>query len=348
MTNKILTILVLLLLAWNIFLTSELSIIKNSQYSDSDLVTVEVDGISTDFTKIVEENRNAVCAISADGNISSGFAYSQIGSDVYVVTSYHGVAGAMRVDVIFNNNYRVTSEIIGYDPYSDLAVLVLNSPYEMPTIAKGNSEALKAGEFLIAIGTKGTADTANSVELGMVSYRLRTILNSIMIEDYYQEYYSSLIQLTASLQKGYSGAPLFNMNGDVVGIVTMAKDNENIYAFPIDEASYIIENIINDTDNKKVNLGIKGSFLSQMPTYQRSSLSIRIDEIEGLYVEKMTASSRAALYGIKERDIILSINDVILHSNTDLLKVLYSGAETFDFKILRDNETISLSGIAHD
>lgn len=348
MTNKILTILVLFLLAWNIFLTGELTSIKNNQFSGNELVTIEVDGISTDFTKVVEENRNAVVSISADGSISSGFAYSQSGEDVYVVTSYHGVAGALRVDVIFENNYRVTSELLGYDPYSDLAVLKISSPYQLPTLSKGNSEALSAGEFLIAIGNRGSSETSSSVELGMVSHELRTIINAIMIEDYYQEYYSSMIQLTASLTKGYSGAPLLNMNGDVVGIITMAKDNETIYAFPIDEASYIIDSIINDTGIKKVNLGLKGSFLAQMPTYKRSSLSIRIDEIEGLYVEKMTSSSRASLYGIKERDIILSINDISLNSNADLLKVLYSGAEILDFKIMRDNEIITLSGTAHD
>lgn len=186
----------------------------------------------------------------------SGFVSNSTGQFV-IVTNYHVVDGAANITVTFADGDAYSSEVVGSDPYADLAVLTSNAPQdEYKPLSIANSSALSVGDPVLAIGTPyGLAGTVTS---GIVSARGRTITesttNGYVIAD--------CIQTTTPINPGNSGGPLLNYKGEVVGITTaIVSDSQGIgFAIPSNTILREIESLItNGSYNQHPWLGASGT-----------------------------------------------------------------------------------------
>lgn len=338
--NRLIYFLILILSVWLMILSFR----PNSTVSKQEIVNeYNVSGFSTDFTKVIEDNSSSVVSVSADGNFLSGFIYRQDENKVYVLTAYHGIEDAANITVIFGSSYSVNALMTGYDAYTDLAVLEMECPYQVSPVRIGDATLLKKGEFIICIGTPVSLDYAGSVQLGMVADERLTIENSISVNNERHDYYLDVIELSSALIPGYSGGPLLNMNGEVTGMVTMSLDDRIVFALTANEIKTLAERIITQQDGEKANYGIKGTYIKEMPNYEKANLNLDIQTISGLYVQKVIDNSLASVVGVKPGDVVVKINDTVLDGLNEYLQVSYQPYDTYSFEVLRNGETLTLS-----
>lgn len=337
--NRLLYLLIIILTIWCIVLTTMVTN-KTDEVSNQIINEVEINGFSTDFTKIINEKSSSIVSINANGTIGSGFVYKQDGEDIYILSAYHTIADANSYYVYFANGMHLSAALIDKNIYADLALLQVKSPYNIDTLKLADSTLLKAGEFVVSIGTPISLEYDNSVELGMISNPLRTVENSITVLDEKINYNLDVIQLSSNLKPGFSGSPLLNMAGEVVGMVTMSlKDGYN-FAITSNEIKLMADRMIAGQKIVKYQLGIMGSYIKDMPMFEKSNLNISVETINGLYVEKLIDNCAALNAGVKVGDVILSINGVELNTMSDYLNVVYNETQNFEFLVLRDGQTI--------
>lgn len=344
--NRLIYLLIIILAIWCIVLTT--SIFNKEDTSNEIIKEYNVSGISTDFTKIVSEKKDSIVTINSNGTISTGFIYKQIDDATYVITSYHGVLDSANNQVIFVNGFTHNAELIGYDIYLDLAVLKVEVPYFIDGLTLCDASLVEAGEFVINIGTPSSIEFSESVELGMVSRTINTINNSIVVDKNNYNYCLDVLQISSNLRNGYSGSPVINMNGEAIGMITMLSNNGNNISIVSNEIKVVVENIINNVEYKRNNIGIIGTYINGMPLYEKSYLNLPIEVLDGLYVRSVLDNSISSIAGVKTNDVITSINGIPMNNINSLYSVIYGDYNSFEFTIIRDGETISLVANIND
>lgn len=339
--NRLVYILIIILTIWCITLTT-MYLNVSKEKTSSVVNNIEINGISSDLSEVVSKCKDSIVSINASGTISSGFVYKQDGNNVYILTSYHGLADAGSYIVYFANNYSINAELVDKNIYEDIALLKVNCPYEIETLKFADSDLLKSGEFVISIGTPSSIEYDNSVELGVVSNTNRTIPNSIKVGENEFNYYTDVVQLSGNLKPGYSGSPIINMIGEVVGMCNMSLDNSFNFAVPANEMKLIADKFINGEKVVKYQLNIKGELISNMPMYERSSLNLSVDILDGLYISEIMNDSICQTAGLKVGDVITSINGTVLKTHQDYLNVVYTETSEFEFNIVRDGQPLTL------
>ena len=349
MKKNLFILILIALLIWNVILTSNFYNLKKAYDNGNQPVVNDynVSGFSTDLTRVVDEVNSSVVTIESNG-ISSGFIYKQEDDKVYVLTTYHGVSEDRIHFVVFDSLYRKEAKLIGYDIYCDLALLEIELPYEVSVCKVGDSELIKDGEFLMSIGTPTSLDYKGSVELALVSSHLRFIDNEIIYEDESRSFYSSLIQMSNTFKAGYSGSPLFNMSGEVVGICVMEDENGVDFALPINEAVIVADKIFKAEEYSRLNLGVRGSYVSKMPNYERNNFNIPFDITEGLYINRVKENSIAYKLGLRAGDVLLSVDNNPIKTHNDYLKTIYNLEDIETVEINRNGEFLILERTNND
>ncbi|MDO4198132.1 MAG: S1C family serine protease [Erysipelotrichaceae bacterium] len=336
--NIVLYLLIAVLFIWNFYLSTRSSDPSTTTYVNE----VTVQGFSTDLTKVYADNASKVVTISAGDIIQSGMVYSQSGESVYILSCYHGIANYDEYDVLFGETYSAKGNMLGYDIYTDIAVLEVNTPYTIDSVTLGDATLLKQGEFVLSAGTAGSLDYIGSLELGIVSLNHTVLDNSITYDGNPYNYFIDVISFTSNLRSGYSGSPLFNMDGQVVGISTMSSSNTR-FAVTVNEAKIIADSIISGNPVNRNNLGIKVSFIKDLMNYEKSNLGLSIDYINGAYVKDVKEGSVMSLLGIQTGDIILSVNDINVDDFDSYLSAVYLDTTEFSVNYIRDGVTGTLS-----
>lgn len=345
--NRLVYVFITIIVLWLIFITTSLN--SQKQIRDNDQINeFTVSGFSTDLTKIVDDSKSSIVTIDADGSISTGFVYAQVENKIYVVSTYHGVETKENINVLFDSAYETKGEVIGFDTYSDIAIIEVESDYQINPLHLGNSSMLKDGEFVVNIGTPYSLEYKDSVQLGMISNHLVCIENSIVVDSMPHTYSMNVIEFSSSLKQGYSGSPLINMAGEAVGVCLMNEKNDICFAIPINEVKIIADKIIANEEYQKPILGIYGYYIEDLKNYEKSYLNLGVDVIDGLYVKKVTDNSISYLAGVKSGDVIIQINGVVIKNNDDYLKVLYGNEIQFGFVVVRDGQQIELIGNTND
>jgi 2-alkenal reductase len=242
--------------------------------------------------------------------------------------------------VILSDGEEMPAEVVSYDVYSDLAVLKAEG--QMPGVAVlGNSENLKPGETVIAIGSP-LGDFRNSVTVGVISATGRMINTG---RGYEME---NLIQTDAAINSGNSGGPLVNLAGEVVGVNTLVVRGNGQgtaiaeglgFAIPSNTARLIGEQIIDKGYFARPYLGVRIQHIN--PTVaNRYALPVNW----GAYVVRVEQDSPAANAGIQPTDIILRIGSQELGENTQFVNALFSyqPGDTVEIEIMRGSERILL------
>jgi serine protease Do len=241
------------------------------------------------------------------GALGSGFVIS---SDGYVVTNNHVVDKADEVKVSFQNGDKFDATVIGTDPKTDLALLKIKSDKTFPHVDFTKTEA-KVGDYVMAVGNPfGLGGTVTS---GIVSARGRDIGSGP---------YDDFIQVDASINKGNSGGPTFNMAGEVVGINTaiFSPSGGSVgigFAIPASTATSVIESL---KTNHKVTRGWLG--VQIQPVTPDIAESLGLENAKGAIISELTDGSPALKAGLKSGDTILKVDGTEIADARDLAKVI--------------------------
>ena len=235
--------------------------------------------------------------------LGSGFIIDEKG---IVVTNNHVIQDAEDIIVRVNGDEEYKAKVIGADPLSDIAVLQLETKDKFTPVAFGDSDKARIGDWVIAIGNPfGLGGTVTS---GIISARNRSIGLS-RYEDY--------IQTDASINSGNSGGPLFDMNGDVIGINTaILGRNGSIgigFSIPANSAKIVIDQLIEFGETKRGWLGVR----IQDVTQEIADVE-KLDEPRGALVASVAENSPSEKGGIKAGDIILEFNGVRINQMKEL------------------------------
>ena len=235
--------------------------------------------------------------------LGSGFIIDEKG---IVVTNNHVIEGAEDIVVQVNGDKEFKAKVIGADPLSDIAVLQIETKEKFMPVKFGDSDKARIGDWVIAIGNPfGFGGTVTS---GIISARNRSIGLS-RYEDY--------IQTDASINSGNSGGPLFDMNGDVIGINTaILGRNGNVgigFSIPSNSAKIVIDQLIKFGETKRGWLGVR----IQDVTKEIADIE-KLNEPRGALVASVAENSPSDKAGVKAGDIILEFNGEIIQEMKEL------------------------------
>ncbi|MEJ2727794.1 MAG: DegQ family serine endoprotease [Deltaproteobacteria bacterium] len=254
-------------------------------------------------------------------SLGSGFI---IDKDGYVVTNNHVIEDADQIKVKLKDEHEFDAKIVGRDPNTDIALLKIESAQDLPTLKLGDSDALKVGQWVVAIGSPFGLE--HTVTAGIVSAKGRVIGSGP---------YDDFIQTDASINPGNSGGPLLNMKGEVIGINTaiIASGQGIGFAIPINLAKDIIVALKNEGEVTRGWLGVAIQDLNaDMAEYYG------VEEKEGVFVADVFEGDPADKAGIKAKDIIIEVNGEKIKSSRQLTGMIagLSVGDSARIKILRD------------
>ena len=242
-----------------------------------------------------------------------------ISKDGYVVTNNHVVDGATKLRVKLNDGRTFDAKLIGKDSATDVALLKIDGDDDLPTLPFGSSDALRLGEWVLAIGSP--LDLQSTITAGIVSAKARNlgaIPNDFRIE--------SFIQTDAAVNPGNSGGALVNTRGELVGINTLIKSQTGSYigySFAIPEA--IVRKVVVDLKEygvvQRAMLGIMFRPVDQ-DFLDSEGKELGIKELGGIYVASVVEGGSASEAGIRKGDIILSIDGVKVNDSATVQELI--------------------------
>ena len=285
-------------------------------YSEAVTAVVEQVGPSVVSIDVHRRLRTPYMPVDVEG-AGSGMV---VGSDGYILTNHHVVASSHALMVGFTDGRALPAKVVGTDSATDLAVIKVEAE-KLPAISFGNSDQLKAGQLVIAIGNPHGLQ--NSVSAGVVSALQRTLRGpeGRLIEN--------IIQTDASLNPGNSGGPLVTSRGRVVGVNAAIKPYAQGIglALPSNTARAVAEDLIAHGHVRRAYLGIGGRTVFLPPMFQRF---FSLAQQTAVGVLNVVQRGPAAAANIQAGDVILSINEQPTKTMDDLLRLLSpfkSGAE---------------------
>ncbi len=241
-----------------------------------------------------------------------------VSPDGYIITNNHVIEGATKIEVTTNNNVRYTANLVGTDPYTDIAVLKITAEENLPYLYFGNSATTQIGEWVLAIGNPFNLNS--TVTAGIISAKARD-LNAR--DDKNQ----SFLQTDAAVNPGNSGGALVNTAGELIGIntaITSMSGGFEGYSFavPSNIARKVFEDLVEFGSTQKGLLGVRGAAIS--PEYKEQFPQLELTENEGFYVAQTIEGMGAARAGIQEGDVILKVDQVKIKQFSDLTGYLES------------------------
>ena len=327
------------------------------------------EGTLPDFTKIVEKNIPAVVIVNAtrtitqnnknprlnmpgipeefrpffdkffDGNNGQGNRHRQapsfgsgfiLSTDGFIMTNLHVVNNANQITITFSDYTELDAKLIGTDKRSDLALLKVDAD-GLPVVTIGTSENLKIGEWVLAIGSPFGFD--HTVTAGIISGKKRTLPN---------ESYVPYIQTDVAINPGNSGGPLFNLNGEVIGVNAQIYTRSGgfmgvSFAIPSETLSDVYVQLKN---GGKVKRGWLGVYIQEVDKDLAKSFGLK--KPTGAVVAKIIEEGPAKKSGLKQGDIILKFDNKVVNKSKDL--PLMVGAtkvnKVVNVEILRDKKIL--------
>lgn len=240
--------------------------------------------------------------------LGSGFIYKNTG---LIVTNFHVIENADEIEIVLHNEKKYKANIVGTDKRTDVALLKINSDEKLKSLNIGKSENLKIGQWVVAIGNPLGLGT--TVTTGIISAKGRYVDGLGTYVDF--------IQTDAALNKGNSGGPLFDLNGNVIGVNTaIAARGQGIgFAIPIDTVVDIVEQL---RINGKVERGWLGVVIQSISPEIAESLKLK--NTDGALVSEILEGSPALKSGLKRRDIIISVDGKKIKKMEELPRIIGS------------------------
>ena len=239
-----------------------------------------------------------------------------ISADGYIVTNKHVVADADELTVTLNDNKEYSARIIGTDKTTDLALIKIDGK-NLPAITIANSENIKVGEWVLAVGNP--FNLTNTVTAGIVSAKGRSL---------YKNGVESFIQTDAAINPGNSGGALVNTRGELIGINAMLYSQTGSFsgygfAIPTSIMNKVVDDLKTYGTVQRAVVGIQGSDVKNYVDGQKEQgKDIDLGTMEGIYVAKVTEESAAEEAGLKEGDVIIAIDGKEMNKMADMQEYL--------------------------
>jgi serine protease Do len=281
-------------------------------------------GIPRQYREMPQQKREAT-------SYGSGF----ILKDNYIMTNFHVVEDATEIIISLSDRREFIAEVVGVDPLSDLAVLEVSDD-DLPTVNVGNSDELRVGDWVIAIGSPFSFDF--SVTAGIVSAKGRSINNNNIGN------YVPFLQTDVAINPGNSGGPLFNLDGEVVGINSQIYSRSGGYqglafAIPINVAMDVADQIINDGEVSRGYLGVR---MSEVDSDLADALGM--EKPYGALINDIEEGESADLAGLMPGDVIVEFDKKQIKFSSDLPHVVGQIKPNTNAKaiVIRDGDEIEL------
>jgi Do/DeqQ family serine protease len=309
-----------------------------------------------DFTEAAEKTVNAVVHITTEMRVKTSnyddffgpfrhyFGYPNrsntyvafgsgviITPDGYIVTNNHVVEGADKITVTFNNKIELEATLVGNDPTTDLALVKVDAE-DLVHLTYGNSDELKVGEWVLAVGNP--FNLTSTVTAGIVSAKARNI--NILGA---QSSIESFIQTDAVVNRGNSGGALVNINGDLVGINAAIASHTGVYegysfAIPANIVQKVVADLMNYGEIQRAYIGVQIRDINA-----EFADELGLDKIQGIYVASVVDDGGADDAGIREGDVIVSIDEKPINSVSELMGSIaqHNPGEVVMVTVNRDN-----------
>lgn len=237
-----------------------------------------------------------------------------IRSDGYIVTNNHVVESASKVEVKLNNNKVYTATVVGTDPATDVALLKIDAQ-GLPTVQFADSDKVRLGEWVLAIGSPLGMELQSTITAGIVSAKGRQMASERREGEVKIE---SFIQTDAAVNPGNSGGALVNKAGELVGINTaIVSTNRSYVGYSFAVPSNIVKKVVSDLIDfgsvKRVMLGITGGNLNE-----EIASKLKLSSLDGVYISEVAKGSAADKAGLKSDDVITAIGENSIKSMSEL------------------------------
>ena len=233
----------------------------------------------------------------------SGFVISP---DGYLLTNDHVVGDADTIKVKFENGDEYSAKLVGSDSESDIALLKVDAKKALPWLKLGNSETLRVGDWVVAIGNP--LGLGHTVTAGIVSGKGRVLADEPL---------NDFIQTDASINPGNSGGPLLAVNGDVVGMNTAIIQNANTVGFAI-PASHLVDIVKQLREDGRVSHGYLGVRMAPVPEEGKKQLNVT----SGVYLTQIEPAGPAEGAGLRAGDVILKVDGHPISDSQTLLRAV--------------------------
>lgn len=320
--------------------------------------------VTTDITTAVERVSDAVVGITniqeitdfwnqrsmeREAGSGSGVIYKVDGDKAYIITNYHVVEKAKQLEVTLADGMKEEATLVGSDIWTDLAVVSISSE-NVDTVAEfGDSDVLKQGETVIAIGNPLGLDFYGSVTTGVVSGKDRAVpvdLNADGVQDWETE----VLQTDAAINPGNSGGALINIAGDLIGINSMKIAESTVeglgFAIPINSVIPIIQELEVNGEVRRPTMGIGLLDLTEVPAfYQQQTLKLPEEVTTGVVVSEVVKGSPADKAGVQQYDVIVEMDGEKIENSIDLRQHLYNETDIGDtlmLKVYRQGKIVEL------
>jgi Do/DeqQ family serine protease len=261
-----------------------------------------------------------------------------ISADGYIVTNNHVIESADVVTVTLNDKRSFKAKIIGRDPDTDIAVIKIDAT-DLPYITYGNSDDLKVGEWVLAVGNP--YNLTSTVTAGIVSAKARNL--SLLVgnsDGRRSQAIESFIQTDAAVNPGNSGGALVNTKGELIGVNTAIASptgaySGNSFAVPVTIVRKIVADLVEFGTVQRGLLGVSILDINSDLAKEKN-----IDKIEGVYVAEVTEDGAAKAEGIQRGDVILTINNIKVNSPSELQEQIsrYRPNDKVEILIKRENK----------
>lgn len=284
-------------------------------------------------------NRFAQNTEAVKSGTGSGVIYKIEDGKAYIVTNNHVIDGAEKLEISLESGEKTTAELVGKDALSDLAVLTIDAKYAKSVLEFGNSDQLRAGDAVVAIGNPLGLDFSGTVTQGIVS----AVNRAINVNTSAGEWEMNVIQTDAAINPGNSGGALLNSAGQVIGINSLKISESGVeglgFAIPSNEVMPLIEEMTLHGQVERPYIGVGLADLAQVPPMYLQHLPQEVKG--GVMVANVDPLSAAGKAGLAVEDVITAINGTDITSPTELRKFLYSQlkvGDTATFTIYRGAE----------
>lgn len=257
-----------------------------------------------------------------------------VSHDGHIVTNNHVVGFADKIIVTLNDGRKIKAEKIGVDPSTDLAVIKINLDEKLPVLKYGDSDNVKVGEWVLAIGNPFDKYLESTVTAGIVSAKARK-LDIIKSEDRIEDF----IQTDAVVNPGNSGGALVNTRGELIGINTAIASPTGVYAgysfaIPSRLVKNTVEAIIENGDIERTNLGITGYDINKAI---KSEFNLKAND--GFYIDGIERGSAAHMAGLLPGDVLRSIDGNKVEKYEDVAEYLKFNkvGDSVKVKVLRND-----------
>lgn len=284
------------------------------------------------FADLIDKNIDSVVSISTlvdeDNSVSLGSGFI-IDKEGYIITNNHVIDNAKTINVIMNNNNVYEAKIVGTDKKTDISLIKIEANEELKPVIFGDSDNIRLGDWILAIGNP--FGLGSSVTAGIISAKSRDIDSGS---------YNDFIQTDASINQGNSGGPMFNMQGEVIGMNTsIFSTTGNSMGIGFATPSNIIVWIADQLKTYgKVNRGWIGIKMQSDELENINDDRLKINK--GILVLGITENSPAQKAGVVAGDIIIKINNEIITSPKNFSKIIYTSKANEKIKLTTWNNKV--------